>query len=110
VYLVNRLSLQVAQQIFLATDRFRTGQNLVGLKDGVNVTYFVPGPEKYSHNLPFLDISVYFNGSRLALLDDYLVVESGGFGTGFDSIVLLVPPPLPDDHLLADYLIEQVDP
>jgi hypothetical protein len=108
VYLVNQLSLQVAQQIFLAADRFRTGQNLVGAKDGVNITYNTPGLEKFSHNLPFLDISIYFNGSRLVLLDDYLVSESGGAGTGFDTIVLLVPPPLPDDHLLADYLIEAV--
>lgn len=108
MYLVNQLSLQVAQQLFIATSRFRVGQHLVGLKDGVNVTYFTPGPEKYTHNLPFLDISVYFNGSRLVLLSDYLVTESGGVGTGFDSIVLLVPPPLPDDQLTADYILVPV--
>lgn len=106
MYLLNALSLQVAQQLFLASNRYRVGQNLVGLKDGINVTYFTPGLEKFTHNLPFLDISVLFNGSRLALLDDYLVAESGGFGTGFDSIILLVPPPLPNDHLLADYILQ----
>jgi len=106
VYLVNQLSLQVAQQLFIAAGRFRVGQNLVGVKDGINVTFHTPGLEKFAHNLPFLDISVVFNGSRLALLDDYLVVESGGPGTGFDTIVLLVPPPLPNDHLFADYVLQ----
>jgi hypothetical protein len=77
---------------------------LVGPKNGVNVQYTTPGLEKFTHNLPFLDISVIFNGSRLALLDDYLITESGGVGTGYDTIVLLVPPPLPNDHLLADYI------
>lgn len=105
MYLVNPLSLQIAQQLFIAASRYRVGQNLVGAKDGVNVTYSTPGLEKFSHNLPFLDVSVYLNGSRLALIDDYLVVESGGVGTGYDSILLLTPPPLSNDHLLADYVV-----
>lgn len=105
MYLINQLSLQVAQQLFIAANRYRVGQNLVGLKNGVNVTYFTPGLEKFTHNLPFLDISVYFNGSRLALLADYLVTESGGPGSGFDTIFVLVPPPLSNDVLLADYIL-----
>lgn len=105
MYLVNSLSLQIAQQLFLTADRFRVGQNLVGPMDGVNVEFRTPGAEKFAHNLPFLDISVSFNGSRLALIDDYLVLESEGAGTGFDTIHLLVPPPLPGDHLLADYVL-----
>lgn len=106
MYLVNALSLQVAQQLFIAADRYRVGQNLVGAKDGSNLTYRTPGFEKFTHNLPFLDISVFFNGSRLALLDDYMISESGGSGTGFDSIMLLVPPPLANDHLFADYVVQ----
>jgi hypothetical protein len=105
VYLLNPLSLQVAQQLFIAVDRYRVGQNLVGSRDGLNVMFTTPGLEKFSHNLPFLDISIFFNGSRLALLDDYLVMESGGPGTGFDTVMLLVPAPRPDDHLLADYIL-----
>ena len=105
MYLINSLSLEVAQQLFIAADRFRVGQNLIGPKDGINVQFKTPGLEKFAHNLPFFDISVIFNGSRLALLDDYLVSESGGAGTGYDTVILLVPPPLSDDHLLADYII-----
>jgi len=105
VYLLNSLSLQVARQLFIAIDRYRTGQSLVGAKDGINVLYSTPGSEKFAHNLPFLDISIYYNGHRLKLLDDYTVVESGGPGTGYDSILLLILPPEPDDHLIADYIL-----
>lgn len=105
MYLLNSLSLQVARQLFIAIDRYRTGQVLVGAKDGINVLYTTPGPEKFAHNLPFLDISVYYNGHRLTLLDDYTVVESGGPGTGFDAIMLCILPPESDDHLIADYIL-----
>ena len=108
MYLLNPLSLQVAQQLFIAADRYRVGQNLVGPRDGVNNLFTTPGLEKFSHNLPFLDISVFLNGSRLALLDDYLVMESGGAGSGFDTIMLLVPALRADDHLLADYILRAI--
>jgi hypothetical protein len=104
VYLINPLSLQIAQTLFIAISRYRAAQGLVGLKDGVNVVFTTPGLEKYVHNLPFLDISVYYNGQRLALLDDYMVVESGGPGSGFDTIIMNIPP-LFNDHLFADYVL-----
>ncbi len=103
MYLLNALSLQFAQQLFLATNRFRSGQALVGTKDGTNVVFHTPGLEKYTHNLPFFDVSVYLNGLRLTLIDDYTVAESGGPGTGFDTVVLNEAP-FSDDHLSADYL------
>lgn len=106
MYLLNSLSLQVAQQLFVAAGRYRVGQNLVGAKDGLNTTYATPGLEKFTHNLPFFDISVWYNGIRLSLLDDYMVFESGGVGTGYDSIILLEVVPLSVDHLFADYVIE----
>lgn len=106
MYLLNALSLQVAQQIFISAARFRVGQNLVGPRNGSNLQFTTPGLEKFTHNLPFLDISIVFNGSRLFLLSDYLISESGGSGTGYDTIILLVPPPLPNDHLLADYIAQ----
>ena len=106
MYLVNALSLQIAQQLFISADRFRVGQNLVGTKDGINTLFTTPALEKFAHNLPFLDISVILNGSRLHLLHDYLVHESEGAGTGFDTIEILIPPKS-DDHLLADYVLRQ---
>ncbi len=105
MYLINPLSLQIASTLFIQISRYRAAQGLVGPKNGVNETFTTPGLEKFVHNLPFLDISVYYNGVRLALLDDYMVVESGGAGTGFDTIIMNVAP-LATDHLFADYIIQ----
>ena len=105
MYLLNPLSLQVAKQLFIQINRYRVGQELVGVKDGANVVYTTPGLEKFAHNLPFLDISVIYNGGRLKLLDDYAVIESGGTGTGFDTIMILDLPPESGDHLFADYIL-----
>jgi hypothetical protein len=104
VYLVNYLSLQFAEQLFIAARRYRTGLSLVGPKTGSNFTFQVPWGEKYVHNLPFLTIAVYFNGVRQTLIDDYMVVESGGPGTGYDTVVMNVAP-LYFDHLTADYVV-----
>jgi hypothetical protein len=88
---------------FIATLRYRTGTGLVGPINGVNLTFSVPGGDKFVHNLPFLSIEVYYNGVRGTLLDDYTIVESGGFMTGFDTVIFAVAPK-PGDHLLADYV------
>ena len=104
MYLINYLSLQVARTIFIAADRFRDAQGLVGSRDGANVTFSTPGHEHFVQNLPFFGINVYLNGMRLALLDDYVTIESLGPGTGFDTIVLNEAP-FTDDHLFADYII-----
>lgn len=103
MYLVNYLSLQVADQRYVAASRFRIGQQLTGDKNGANVAFTVPTGDKFTQNLPFFTIQVYYNGIRLTLLDDYLVAESGGFGTGFDTVVLEVAPQF-NDHLLVDYV------
>ena len=103
MYLVNNLSLQASLTIFVAASRFRNAQVLAGMRDGVNTMFRVPGAEHYLHNLPFFSVAVYLNGMRLALLDDYVVVESLGPGTGYDA-VLLNEAPFSDDHLFADYV------
>lgn len=103
MYLLNYLNPQSIAQQYIAAARFRTGQQLVGLVDGVNVTFTIPAPDKFTHNLPFLSIQIYWNGIRLTLIDDYTIYESGGVGTGYDMVVLEVPP-RPGDHLLIDYI------
>lgn len=103
MYLVNFFNLQAAQQLFVAAARFRTGQQLLGAKNGANVAFTVPVGDQFTHNLPFFSIQVYYNGQRLILLDDYTVVESGGFGTGFDTVVLEVAP-ASFDKLYVDYI------
>lgn len=103
MYLVNYLSPQTVNQQFIATARFRTGIELVGAKDGANVEFRIPYGDRFTHNLPFLSIAVFLNGVRLKLIDDYLIQESGGPGTGYDTVILeVVPKSL--DNLLADYV------
>ena len=80
----------------------RTGQILTGAKDGLNATFGLPLTEKFVHNLPFATIEVYHNGVHLSLMNDYVVAESGGAGTGYDLVILEVPPEA-GEHLLADY-------
>jgi hypothetical protein len=104
LYLINPLNLQIAQTLFITISRYRAAQGLVGPKDGSNEVFTTPGLEHFVHNLPFLDSSVYYNGIRLALLDDYMVAESGGPGTGFDTVILNIPP-IFNDHLFADYVL-----
>jgi len=103
MYLINFLSLQTASQLFVATARFRTGYTLIGAKNGSNVTFKVPGGDKFTHNLPYLTIQVFRNGQRLKIIDDYTIQESGGAGTGYDTVVLEVPP-LANDALVVDYV------
>lgn len=103
MYLVNYLNLQAADARYVAASRWRTGQPLSGAKDGVNVTFTIPVGDKFTHNLPFFSIQVYFNGVRQTLLDDYTIAESGGSGTGYDTVIMEVTP-LPWDHLLVDYI------
>jgi hypothetical protein len=103
VYLINFLSLQTASQLFIATARFRTGSGLVGTQNGSNITFSIPGGDKFTHNLPFLTIQVYRNGQRLKLIEDYTITENGGLGTGYNTVIFEVPP-LSDDNLLVDYV------
>lgn len=103
MYLVNYLSLHAAQQLFIAAGRMRVGVGLIGPFDGDNDVFHTPGYEKFVQNLPFMSLTVYYNGIRQTLLDDYIVVESGGFGTGYDTVIFSVPL-RPGDHLTADYV------
>lgn len=103
MYLVNFLSLQTASQLFLSSARYRTGQDLVGSKNGSNLVFTVPDGDKFTHNLPFLTIQVYWNGQRLKLIDDYVINESQGPGSGYDTVILEVAP-RPADKLWVDYV------
>jgi hypothetical protein len=103
VYLVNYLDAGTIAQQYIATARFRIGQVLLGPKDGANVTYTIPFGDKFTHNLPFLTIQVYYNGQRLILIDDFIIAESGGPGTGYDTVIMEIAPKL-EDKLWADYI------
>jgi hypothetical protein len=103
VYLVNFLSLQTASQLFLSRAQFRLGQDLVGSRNGSNLVFTVPDGDKFTHNLPFLTIQVYFNGQRLKLIDDFVINESDGPGSGYDTVILEIAPRTAD-KLSVDYV------
>jgi hypothetical protein len=44
------------------------------------------------------------NGLRLTLLEDYTIEESGGIGTGYDTIIMNLAP-YSDDHIIVDYVV-----
>lgn len=90
-----------AAQILLR--RFRCEIELVGVKDGSNTTFHTP--EKFVQNAN-IRIKVYFNGQRLrsGVANDFTVAESGGVGTGFDTIIMATAP-MSFDVLMADYII-----
>jgi hypothetical protein len=77
---------------------------LIGVRDGVNQVFTLPSGDKFVHNLPYLTLAVFVNGVRLSLLDDFLISESGGLDTGFDTVTL-DEAPYSNDHLTADYVL-----
>lgn len=77
---------------------------LIGAVNDVNTMYSVP------EGIFFYDtthkVIVYVNGVKQAFLDDFIIAESGGPGTGYDLIIMTVPPSTystPSDYLTADY-------
>jgi len=80
---------------------------LVGNVDGVNTIFTIPSG-KFIQNGTY-KIIVYKNGVKQVYLDDYYIFESGGVGTGYDSVVMTVAPtvtPSPVDVITADYYIQ----
>ena len=73
-----------------------------GSKNGLNLTYTTP--EKFIPG----SIQLYRNGSRLMRngpASDFSVTESGGLGTGYDTITLSAFPPKSNENLFSDYLL-----
>jgi len=82
----------------------RTGVALIGLIDGANQVFTTP--DFFVHESGGRSIQVYYNGQRLFDPDDYVPSESGGPGTGYDTVTLQGPkPPKNLDRIWADYVI-----
>lgn len=89
-----------------ATLEPRTEIELIGTKDGSNVVFTTP--EKFIVNAN-LGIKTFWNGRKLARDKDFTVSESGGVGTGYDTITILWTKlkPRTTDELIADYYVDQ---
>lgn len=79
------------------------GESLAGAINGTNTVFTTAS--KFVHVVGGLSIQVYMNGQRLVLTDDYTLSESGGPGTGFDTVTLLTAPRA-GDKVFADYTKE----
>jgi hypothetical protein len=73
--------------------------SLIGTQNNVNITFTTL--TKFKHTSQFKEV-LFVNGLRQHIPEDYFVAESGGLGTGYDTIVF-VAPPYPDDVLTIDY-------
>lgn len=79
------------------------GVALVGPKNGVNQTFTTPN--KFVNLAGGRTIRVFYNGVRQTEIDDYTLSESGGSGTGYDTVFLLTPKRARlGDALTADYI------
>lgn len=90
---------------------FKQNIDLLGTKDGVNRIFTVPAPDKFiqgSYSNNEFSIMISHNGRKLVESIDYIVSESGGAGTGFDTIIFTSFAPEEDSCLNADYVIENV--
>lgn len=103
--LSNILSIPRALRLFVPRAKFRENVEVTGSLNGINLVYTIP--DKAVHDPPRLQVKVYRNGQRLlpGPANDYEVSESGGVGTGFDTITLTSDPPLPGESLWADYVV-----
>lgn len=94
--------LQVSADNF---DVFRNEDiQLVGDVNNINTVFNIPSG-KFLQNATY-KIIVYRNGVKQFYLDDFFVAESGGPGTGYDTIIFTIPPettPTPIDVITADY-------
>lgn len=82
---------------------------LVGAVDGSNTVFAVPEGVFYYDSTH--KILVYKNGIKQFFLDDFYIAESGGPGTGYDTVIMTDPPdalPAPTDVITADYYIQNV--
>jgi hypothetical protein len=80
---------------------FVVGEEL-GPKNGVNLVF------QTAHKFEPASIKVFWNGVRLhsGIGSDFVVSESGGVGTGYDTVTFAAPEmaPLPGESVLADYI------
>lgn len=83
--------------------RYRWNIPLLGDKNGANLVYHTPEPFLQTQATA---IRVQRNGVRLELgVDaDYVISESGGPGTGWDTVTLNAFPPRDWEKLTADYV------
>jgi hypothetical protein len=88
---------------------FKQNVPLTGVKNGSNRVFTVPPPDKFINGplgLNEFRILVRHNGKGLLPGIDYTMSESGGIGTGLDTITIITFKPVADSTLVADYVVK----
>ncbi len=82
---------------------WRIGVVPSGVINGVNKVFTI-SPLKFIHDGK-LTVAAFSNGQRLleGATEDYTVSESGGFGTGHDTLIFTVAPVV-GDNLQVDFV------
>lgn len=76
-----------------------------GAIDGANVVFTTP--DFFCQDPPDFQIKVFRNGQQQTLAGDYTVSESGGVGTGYDTVSFAVAcTPKAGEIILVDYVID----
>lgn len=89
---------------------FRDNIELVGPKNGANRVFRVPVPDKFLDGEFFgheFHIIIDHNGRRLLKNLDYIISESGGAGTGYDTIEIISLTPNKKSKLFCDYVVKR---
>ena len=104
----NRVTVDLgASPGLLAIPQHRQFVELSGVQDGANQVFTLPEVAIHSTSQG-LQVKVYLNGLLLrpGSTRDYVVSESGGVGTGYDTITFLNDlAPKSRDSLWADYVV-----
>lgn len=100
--------MATARRRSIPADDFRFDIAPSGTKDGINATFVLPGGEKAIHSPGGIVIRAYKNGRRLQLGAgcDFTVSESGGAGTGYDTLTYETAPKS-DDNLVVDFIVQR---
>lgn len=80
---------------------------MVGVINGVNTVFVLPFGDKAAIVPPATTIAVRVNGVEYSsgVENDYVLSESGGAGSGFDTITMLHFAPKEGDSITATYFI-----
>lgn len=82
--------------------------SLIGIKNGSNRIFYTP--EKFVNGLfttgDVFHIEIKHNGKDLYESVDYTIAESGGAGTGYDTINLISFAPVSKSLLYANYVVK----
>jgi hypothetical protein len=89
---------------------FRQNVRLLGVTNGSNRIFTIPFGEKFINgNLDDNEFRIIIdhNGRRIIQNIDYVISESEGPGTGFDTIRLISFTPRSKSKLIADYVVHR---